>query len=114
MVVEFAVNGNQAFVQCFVFPPVSKTMIVLRCLFKLQLHDEIYLLRFYSNSLSHILSLSNSHNNVESLQNNRGDKSHRVIVALTLFKPGFFWLSMTRGGGFHPPPESNVTVELGQ
>ena len=22
---------------------------------------------------------------------------------LTLFKPGFFWLSMTGGGGFHPP-----------
>ena len=30
----------------------------------------------------HILSLSNSHNNVASIQKNRGDKSHRVIVAL--------------------------------
>ena len=49
---------------------------------KLQLHDAIYLLRFYSNSLIHILSLSNSHNNVASIQKNRGDKSHRVIVAL--------------------------------
>ena len=29
----------------------------------LQLHDAIYLLRFYSNSLTHILLLSNSHNN---------------------------------------------------
>ena len=49
---------------------------------KLQLHDVIYRLRFYSNSLTHILSLSNSHNNVASLQKNQGDKSHRVIVAL--------------------------------
>ena len=47
---------------------------------KLQLHDAIYRLRFYSNSLIHILSLSNSHNNVA--QKNRGDKSNRVIVAL--------------------------------
>ena len=38
----------------------------LRSLFKLQLHDAIYRLRFYSNSLIHILSLSNSHNNVAS------------------------------------------------
>ena len=49
---------------------------------KLQLHDAIYRLRFYSNSLTHILSLSNSHNNVASIQKNRGDKSHRVIVTL--------------------------------
>ena len=49
---------------------------------KLQLHDAIYRLRFYSNSLIHILSLSNSHNNVASIQKNRGDKSHRVNVAL--------------------------------
>ena len=49
---------------------------------KLQLHDAIYRLRFYSNSLIHILSLSNLHNSVTSIQKNRGDKSHRVIVAL--------------------------------
>ena len=48
---------------------------------KLQLHDAIYWLRFYSSSLIHILSLSNSHNNVASIQKNRDDKSHRVIVA---------------------------------
>ena len=47
--------------------------------FKPQLHDAIYLLRFYSNSLIHILSLSTSNNNVASLQKNLGDKSHRVI-----------------------------------
>ena len=35
-----------------------------RCL-KLQLHDAIYRLRFYSNLLTHILSLSNSNNDVE-------------------------------------------------
>ena len=51
---------------------------------KLQLHYAIYRLRFYSNSLIHILSLSNSHNNVASIQKNRADKSHRVIVALRL------------------------------
>ena len=50
---------------------------------KLQLYDTIYRLRFYSNSLIHILSLSNSHNSVASIQKNRGDKSHRVIVALS-------------------------------
>ena len=49
---------------------------------KLQLHDAIYRLRFYSNSLIHILSLSNSHNNLASVQKNQADKSHRVIVAL--------------------------------
>ena len=46
-------------------------------LFKLQLHT-----RFFSNSLIHILSLSNLHNNVASIQKNRDDKSQRVIVAL--------------------------------
>ena len=51
---------------------------------KLQLHDAIYRLRFYSNSLIHILSVSNLHNNVASIQKNRGDKSHRVIVALAI------------------------------
>ena len=50
---------------------------------KLQLHDAIYRLRFNSNSLIHILSLSNSHNNVASIQKNRGDESDRVIGALT-------------------------------
>ena len=49
---------------------------------ELQLHDAIYRLRFYSNSLIHILSLSNSHNNIASSQKNRSDKSHRVNVAL--------------------------------
>ena len=48
---------------------------------KLQLHDAIHRLRFYSNLLIHILSLSNSHNNVASLQKNRGDESNHVIVA---------------------------------
>ena len=52
---------------------------------KLQLHDAIYRLGFYSNSLIHILSLSNPHNNVASIQKNRDDKSHRVIVALLNF-----------------------------
>ena len=53
---------------------------------KLQLQDAIYRLRFYSNSLIHILSLSNLHNNVASIQKNRDDKSHRVIVALIEFE----------------------------
>ena len=48
---------------------------------KLQLHDAIYRLRFYSNSLIHILPFSNSHYNVASIQKNRGDGSYRVIVA---------------------------------
>ena len=49
---------------------------------KLQLHDAIYRLGFYSNSLIRILSLSNSRNNVASIQKNQGDKLHRVTVAL--------------------------------
>ena len=49
---------------------------------KLQLHDAIYRLRYYSKSLTHILSLSISHNDVASIQKNRGDKLHCVIVAL--------------------------------
>ena len=53
---------------------------------KLQLHGAIYRLRFCSNSLIHILSLSNSHNNVASIKKNRGDKSHRVIVALHIME----------------------------
>ena len=59
-----------------------------RCL-KLQLHSAIYRLRFYSNSLIHILSLSNSHNDVTSIQKNRGDKSHSVIVAFTMWETQF-------------------------
>ena len=55
----------------------------VKCI-KLQLHVAIYRLRFYSNSLIHMLWLSNSHSNVASLQKNRGDKSHHVIVALIL------------------------------
>ena len=54
---------------------------------KLQLHDAIYRLRFYSNLLIHILSLSNLHNNVAPIQKNRNDKSHRVIVALHMEVP---------------------------
>ena len=50
--------------------------------FKLQLHDAIYRVRFHSNSWIDVLSLSNSHSNVASIQKNRDDKSHRVIVAL--------------------------------
>ena len=75
---------------------------------KLQLHYAIYRLRFYSNSLIHILSLSNLHNNVASIQKNRADKSHRVIVALGWGQTDkHCWSNMTsqliiqrcRGGG---------------
>ena len=59
--------------------PILTTSVSL----KLQLHDAIYRLRFYSNCLIHILSLSDSQNNVASIQKHRGDKSHRVIVALS-------------------------------
>ena len=58
--------------------------LTLKAVLKLQLHDAIYRLRFYSNSLIHILSLSNLHNNLASIQKNRNDKLHRVIVALRL------------------------------
>ena len=48
---------------------------------KQQLHDAIYQLWFYWSSLIHILSLSNSYNNVASIQKNQGDKLHHIIVA---------------------------------
>ena len=54
----------------------------LKSCVKPQLQDAIYRLRFFSNSLIHILSLPNLDSNVASIQKNRGDKSHRVIVAL--------------------------------
>ena len=54
---------------------------------KLQLHDAIYRLRFYSNLLTHILSLSNLHNDLASIQKNWDDKSHHVIVALAGASP---------------------------
>ena len=74
------------------------------------LHDAIYWLRFYSNSLIHILSLSNLYNNVASIQKNRGgggDKSHRVIMALSCNCTGydssqtrlFIFYRFPRGGG---------------
>ena len=70
----------------------SKLVIVVVVTgFKLQLHNAIYWLRFYSNSLTDILLLSNLHKNVASIQKNRGDKSHLVIVALSLvsIRPAF-------------------------
>ena len=64
---------------------------------KLQSHYAIYRLPFYSNSLLHILSLSNSHNNVASIQKNLADKSHRVIVALhgAIYRPDSFVLMLS-------------------
>ena len=68
---------------------LSDIIIVLELIFsdglfsyKLQLQNAINRLRLYSNSLIHILSLSNSHNNVASIQKNRGDKSHGVTAAI--------------------------------
>ena len=58
---------------------------------KLQFDDAIYRLRFYSKSLIHILSLSNPHKNVASMQKNLGDKSHRVNVALYLLLVSDVW-----------------------
>ena len=62
--------------------PLPTLCISEICSVKLRLHDAIYLLRFYSNSLTHILSLSNLDNNVASIQENRGDKLHHLMVAL--------------------------------
>ena len=76
------VNNAESKLRCALFgiPHIQISLTL-----KLQLHDAIYRLRFYSNSLIHILSLSNSHNNLASIQKNRGNKSHRVIVALDFF-----------------------------
>ena len=76
-------NGSHGFGAKFLLKKLSASDFSYerKSAFKLQLNDAIYRLRFYSNSLTHILSLSNSHNDVASIQKNRGDKSHRVIVA---------------------------------
>ena len=60
-------------------PQIGKYNLHSKCL-KLQLHDAINRLRLYLNSLTRVLSVSNSHSDVASIQKNRGDKSHRVIV----------------------------------
>ena len=81
--VKLDIEAHSILARFFSFPVKKYYWICLNCIeFKLQLHDAIYRPRFYSKSLIHILSLSNSHNNVASIQKNRGDKSHRVIVAL--------------------------------
>ena len=69
--VEFNTQFNTQFNTSGVTGPFQFLTIV---------HDAIYRLRFYLNSLIHILSLSNLH--LAWIQKNRGDKSHRVIVAL--------------------------------
>ena len=61
--------------------PLRCTTVTKFYRMKLQLYYAIYRLRFYSKSLIHILSFSNLHNNAASMQKNRGDKSHCVIVA---------------------------------
>ena len=74
---------------CDIIPKAQSWLVLnyqFSCLFKLQLHDAIYRLRFYSNSLTHIILLSSSHNKVASIQKNRGDKLHCVIVALHSFQ----------------------------
>ena len=65
--------------------PLGRTQV------KLQLHYAIYRLRFYSNSLIHILSLSDSHNNVESIQKNRG---LRLQLHGTIYHPDSFVLML--------------------
>ena len=79
----FQVNARSFSSQCALLTRenLKSTCKVIAQSLKLQLHDAIYRLRFYSNSLIHILSLSNLHNNVASLQKNWDNKSHRVIVA---------------------------------
>ena len=48
-------------------------------------------LRFCSNSLIKILSLSNSHNNIASIQKNRAVRLHPVIVAIPKNGLNDFW-----------------------
>ena len=58
---------------------------------KLQLHDVIYRLLFYSNSLIRIISVSNSHNNIASLQ-----KNHNLRLRLhgAIYRPDSFVLML--------------------
>ena len=76
---------------------------------KLRLHNAIYRLQFYSNSLIHIVSLSNSHSNVAPTQKNRGVTSHLcvkrerpLIITYSLYSeniiPYHFYLKHVRKG----------------
>ena len=58
-----------------------------------------------------ILSLSNSHNNVASIQKNRGDKSQRVIVAFRQ-EPGLASTRL-RGQPFYGQPAINIYMIAG-
>ena len=56
-----------------------KVLLLLSCNYMMQFISTILL-----KLIDYILSLSNSHNNAASIQKNRGDKSHCVIVALLI------------------------------
>ena len=60
------------------------TQVPRTCVHKPSVLSYNYTMRFigYDSIQTRILSLSNSHSNVATVQKNRGDKSHRVIVAL--------------------------------
>ena len=80
-----ATDNKLSGTNCEIYPmhvPLLKVPLLKVPLLKVRLHDAIYRQRFYSNLLIHISSLSNLHNNVVSILNNCGDKSHRLIVAL--------------------------------
>ena len=73
---DFSVIGRGRIIR-WLLSIVSLSFFCILHPLRLQLHDAIYRLRFYSNSLIRVLSLSNSHNNVVSIQKNRGDKPGR-------------------------------------
>ena len=74
----------------------------------LQLHDVIYRLRFYSNSLIHILSLSNSHNNVVSIQ-----KIGAINRTITLGDTNRDLLSVESGTGSTAEQMRNIYLDFG-
>ena len=86
---------------------------------KLRLHEVIYRLLFYSNSVIHISWLSNSHNNVASIQNNRCHKSHRVVVgsvksAIQTYETPVIQIPNRHCGGWKGKFYNSLSVSLTQ
>ena len=84
--------------------------------------DDVILLALFSSFLKTFLNICHQYSVTSRYEFNH-TKSGIVTFGetkprhsrLALFKPGFFWLSMTGGGvDSTPPPENNVTVKLGQ
>ena len=85
---------KKTFLMKYFSPVRSAKVFLILCdeqyfIVKLRLQDVIYRLRLHSDSLIHILSLSNSLSNVASIQRNRGDKSGNSFLNIPVHSAVF-------------------------